>query len=214
MTPLEKALAKYNAVFVEIARRKAREEERLFLLAWEEALREDRARDRRKRQAAVIAQRSAKEKEKNDKCFGKSKIPEYNIWQGMWQRCTNPQNHSWKYYGGRGISVAPEWMDFKVFIHNMGFRPSPRHSLDRIDNDRNYEPGNCRWALPNVQALNKRQRRGKGYYEIEPGVWLVDVQVKNVRSRKLVRGTEEEAQKLADWFRRDPSLPPPPSSSP
>ena len=82
---------------------------------------------------------------------------EYNCWAGMIYRCENPNVKDWKYYGGRGIKVCPEWREsFEVFLRDMGTRPSPSHSIDRIEPDGNYEPGNCRWATP----LQQRHNRG------------------------------------------------------
>lgn len=88
---------------------------------------------------------------------GHGNTPEYHIWYGMLERCNNPEHIQFKNYGGRGILVCGEWSDdVAVFVRDMGPRPSPRHSVDRINNDGNYEPGNCRWATPKQQAKNKR----------------------------------------------------------
>jgi hypothetical protein len=81
---------------------------------------------------------------------------EYRCWRNMITRCRNPHNHAFKNYGGRGISICDEWLDFKCFLADMGRRPSTGFSLDRINNDGNYEPGNCRWATRKQQANNKR----------------------------------------------------------
>lgn len=82
------------------------------------------------------------------------KTSEYNIWRAMRARCANPKNPDYKSYGGRGISVCERWQDFSIFLSDMGERPSKNHSLDRIDNDGNYEPGNVRWATIQEQASN------------------------------------------------------------
>lgn len=84
---------------------------------------------------------------------------EHHTWTSMWQRCTNPKNKSFKNYGGRGITVCARWRIFENFLFDMGPKPSPDLSLDRIDNDGNYEPSNCRWATRLVQTHNSRPRR-------------------------------------------------------
>lgn len=84
--------------------------------------------------------------------------PEYSSWSSMVQRCTNPNNPSWPDYGGRGIAVCQRWLDASSFLLDMGRRP-PGTTLDRIDNTKGYEPGNCRWATVTVQNRNRRSTK-------------------------------------------------------
>ena len=81
----------------------------------------------------------------------------YNSWAGMLTRCRNPKSAAYKYYGARGISVCDRWLVFETFLTDMGECPRGK-SIDRINNDGDYEPANCRWATRAQQASNQRKR--------------------------------------------------------
>jgi hypothetical protein len=98
---------------------------------------------------------------------GMSRSDEYQIWASMKDRCFGPSSGAYKYYGARGITVCADWCGqdgFQRFLSDVGRRPSKQHSLDRIDVNGNYEPGNVRWATTKEQSRNKRYNR---FIEVE-----------------------------------------------
>lgn len=84
--------------------------------------------------------------------------PTYRSWQSMKKRCQDVRNENYSYYGGRGITFCERWLDFRNFLADMGERGQGL-TLDRIDNDGNYEPGNCKWSTRSEQAFNRRKRK-------------------------------------------------------
>lgn len=96
-------------------------------------------------------------REKTGEAAAARRTPEYRAWNNMLCRCYVPSTRAFARYGGRGIQVCKRWRDsYKAFLSDMGRRPSSKHSLERVDNDGNYEPGNCAWATQSAQNRNKQ----------------------------------------------------------
>jgi hypothetical protein len=87
---------------------------------------------------------------------GEANSDEHRVWISMRSRCNNPRDHAYHNYGGRGIKVCDRWSDYSLFLADMGRKPGPKFQIDRIDNDKGYEPANCRWALRKKNLNNKR----------------------------------------------------------
>lgn len=113
----------------------------------------------------------------------------YWVWSAIIQRCTNPNCKAYKNYGGRGISVCKEWRDFKNFIADVGEKPSPSHTLDRIDNDKGYFKSNVRWATRKEQVENRRTRKDeivyKGETATQASIRLTGGKYKRLVSRRI-----------------------------
>lgn len=89
--------------------------------------------------------------------------PEYRSWQMMRNRCLNKNAMDYSYYGGRGITIDPQWDSYENFLRDMGRRPTPTHSLDRIDSNGNYNASNCKWATRKEQARNRAYAKTKAW---------------------------------------------------
>lgn len=112
--------------------------------------------------------------------------PEYTAWQRIRDRCNNRNSKDFPYYGGRGIRVCARWeASFEAFLADVGHRPTPAHTIDRIDNYRGYEPGNVRWATRAEQSRNRRPFSMIG---------------KSTRARWITVGDVQDS--IAGWSRR------------
>ena len=125
-----------------------------------------------------------------------SRTPIYFAWINMKQRCYNKETDNYKHYGGRGITVSSSWLSsFSRFHSDMGDRPSNKHSLDRIDNDKGYSVDNCKWSTVTEQRMNRRQFKSEtGHRNITMNGRLFQVQMTR-QSRKLSFGAHETLEK-------------------
>lgn len=146
-----------------------------------------------------------------------SKTPEYRVWQSMKQRCNNAKAYRYKDYGERGIVVCDRWNSFECFFEDMGQRPSISHSVDRIDNDGNYEPGNCKWSTRSEQQRNKRPikdnnnlKRGDDHWTRKDTEKAKKIAIKNIKkahhsgeennNSKLTKTTAKQLREIHKLF--------------
>lgn len=146
------------------------------------------------------------------KTHGLTRSPEYKIWVGIQTRCYNPNSQSYIDYGGRGIFMCESWKIFENFLADMGKRPSPNHSIERIDNEKHYSPDNCRWATKKEQSGNKRNSimifyNGKTQCLAH---WCQELKIKETYVRARVRAGAnpiEALQKAVEKFHFQTTMP-------
>ena len=129
-------------------------------------------------------------------------VPEYFVWTGMRQRCRNKNDPSYHHYGGRGILVCSRWDSFNAFISDMGFRPTPKHSIDRIDNNGDYNSDNCQWATvvqqrrnQNIRKDNKSGVRGV-FFDSKLNRWIANISLSKKRLYLSSFKTVDEAKEV------------------
>ena len=132
----------------------------------------------------------------------------YKRWNEMLQRCNNPNSNGFANYGARGIKVCERWHKFENFLADMGMPENPALELDRIDNERGYEPGNVRWATEVVQVRNQRKRRDcssryRGVcWNKKRRLWQAEIKVAGRRRHLGMFSTEEDAGRAYDSVAR------------
>lgn len=142
----------------------------------------------------------------------KSYTPLYRRWLGIKQRCLNPNNCNYAYYGGRGIKICDEWLDFETFEKwalTNGFRKEL--TIDRIDVNGNYEPSNCRWVTQRIQNINMRHKNTSGYVGIsrhsEANRWYGRVKVNGKTIYTGMSESIEEAARMRNEYIINNELP-------
>lgn len=133
---------------------------------------------------------------------GMHRSPTYKSWRNMRARCLYPKYHDYRHYGGRGITICPEWNDFNVFLADMGERPTGK-TLDRVDTNGNYSAENCRWSDMSVQNYNRRRRRPqgmRGVYASESGRFYAKIGVDSQVFYIGMFDTEPEAANAYDQW--------------
>ena len=120
--------------------------------------------------------------------------PEYRSWQMMKNRCLNPNARDYVYYGAKGVTVCKRWLVFANFVTDMGRRPTPAHTLDRINSAKGYCKSNCRWATRQEQARNRPYAKTKAW------VLANKMNVKTVTARHMIAQVRAKDRGDISWF--------------
>ena len=126
--------------------------------------------------------------------------PEYRAWQALRNRCLNSSSKDYPYYGGRGIKMHPSWEKFESFLIDVGRKPDPLLTLDRIDSNGNYEPGNVRWATRKTQARNR------SYANVKAWVLAERLGLKPMTVYHMIWEVREKDKGNMKWFSLSPEL--------
>lgn len=135
---------------------------------------------------------------------GRKKHPLYATWCNMRLRCYQKSHHQYGRYGARGIKVCDRWLDeygFENFVADMGEKPSPSHTLDRIDNNGNYTPENCRWATSQVQNSNRRDNNpvvGVSFHKASL-MWRAEIMIAGERKIKYFNSFDAAVIQRKQW---------------
>jgi len=147
--------------------------------------------------------------------FDTTKSKEYNSWAAMKTRCLNPNTPQFYRYGGKGITVCEKWLNFDGFLSDMGNIPSDGYTLDRIDNNKGYYKGNCRWASVSTQNYNQDDRKDNtsGYkgvhlHDKKRMVWRPIINLKNKSFSLGLYKCKHKAAMVYDMFKEENNLPP------
>jgi len=120
----------------------------------------------------------------------KKASPTYNSWRAMRARCQHSNASNYERYGGQGIKVCDRWQDFENFLSDMGERPEGK-TLDRIDNNKGYEPGNCKWSTPKEQSQNRKTLKNQHLFiatDTKGTMFFSDNQHDFARQHNLIQG--------------------------
>lgn len=147
-------------------------------------------------------EQTSKSNTKHGYCKNYQRTDEYQIWRGIIKRCTCKTEKAYQKYGAVGISICDRWLNsYENFYEDMGPRPTKAHSIDRINNNGNYEPSNCRWATPTVQNINQGIRKDNKSgitgvtFRKDRNKWIARIRVNNKRIHLGNFNTKEEAIK-------------------